>query len=52
VALRQTRPCDSRFFFGTTPEFWINLQTTYELGKEQAEHMGEIEREVRRYATA
>ncbi|HEX4583083.1 MAG TPA: HigA family addiction module antitoxin [Acidobacteriaceae bacterium] len=39
-------------FFGTTPEFWINLQTTYDLSKEQAEHMSEIERDVHRYATA
>jgi addiction module HigA family antidote len=39
-------------FFGTTPEFWINLQTTYELSKEQAEHMSEIERDVHRYATS
>ncbi len=39
-------------FFGTTPEFWINLQTTYDLSKEQAEHVSEIEREVHRYATA
>jgi plasmid maintenance system antidote protein VapI len=37
---------------GTTPEFWINLQTTYALSKEQAEHMKEIERDVHRYATA
>jgi addiction module HigA family antidote len=39
-------------FFGTTPEFWINLQTTYDLSKEQAEHMSEIERDVRPYHPA
>jgi addiction module HigA family antidote len=39
-------------FFGTTPEFWINLQTTYELSKEQVAHMSEIERDVHRFKTA
>lgn len=39
-------------FFGTTPEFWVNLQTTYDLSKEQAEHMNEIERDVRHYTAS
>ena len=39
-------------FFATTPEFWINLQTTYDLSKEQSEHMREIERDVRPYPAA
>jgi antitoxin HigA-1 len=39
-------------FFDTTPEFWINLQATYDLSKEQAAHMSEIEREAHRFATA
>lgn len=29
-------------FFGTSPEFWINLQTQHELSKIQAEKSAEI----------
>lgn len=30
-------------FFGTTPEFWLNLQTHYELSKALVESVGELE---------
>jgi addiction module HigA family antidote len=46
TALRLSR------FFGTTPEFWTNLQTTYELSVEEAKHLKAIEKEVHLYATA
>ena len=39
-------------FFGTTPEFWTNLQTTYDLSVEEAKHMKAIEKEVHLYAAA
>jgi antitoxin HigA-1 len=34
-------------FFGTTPEFWINLQGAHDLELAQAEHGAEIVAEVR-----
>ena len=34
-------------FFGTTPEFWLNAQTAYELSKAKAEIGRQIERDVR-----
>ncbi len=33
-------------FFGTTPEFWLNLQTAYELRRTKVQIGGQIEREV------
>jgi addiction module HigA family antidote len=33
-------------YFGTTPEFWLNLQSAYELSRALAEHGPSIEREV------
>jgi addiction module HigA family antidote len=30
-------------FFGTTPEFWLNLQATYDLSATMADHGAEIE---------
>lgn len=38
--------------FGTTPEFWLNLNTAYELSKAQAEKTDKIEAEVRPLAGA
>jgi addiction module HigA family antidote len=34
-------------FFGTTPEFWINLQTARDLSVTRAAHGGKINRDVR-----
>ena len=34
-------------FFGTTPEFWLNAQTGYDLSKAQAELGSKIVRDVR-----
>jgi addiction module HigA family antidote len=34
-------------YFGTTPEFWLNLQSAYELSLAAAENGAAIEREVR-----
>lgn len=34
-------------FFGTTAQFWINLQSSYDLKQTEIEHGSEIEREVR-----
>src|SRR4029078_10510815 len=34
-------------FFGTSPEFWMNLQTMYDLSKAQRESGASIERDVR-----
>jgi addiction module HigA family antidote len=39
-------------FFGTTPEFWINLQGAYDLELAQSEHGVEIAAEVRERAPA
>lgn len=33
-------------FFGTTPEFWINLQAMHDLSKAQAEIGAAVEKEV------
>jgi addiction module HigA family antidote len=33
-------------YFGTTPEFWLNLQSAYDLSVALAEHGTAIEREV------
>jgi antitoxin HigA-1 len=30
-------------FFGTTEQFWLNLQGAYEISRVKAEHAGEIE---------
>ena len=30
-------------FFGTTEQFWLNLQGAYEVSRVKAEHAGEIE---------
>jgi addiction module HigA family antidote len=35
-------------YFNTSPEFWINLQTAYDLSIAQAAHGQEIERDVHR----
>ena len=37
-------------YFGTTPDFWINLQARYELEKADRKIRGRIEREVRPHA--
>lgn len=29
-------------FFGTSPEFWLNLQTQHDLSKAQAKHFAEL----------
>jgi addiction module HigA family antidote len=34
-------------FFGTSAEFWMNLQTMYDLSKAQRESGASIERDVR-----
>lgn len=41
TALRLSR------YFGTTPEFWLNLQSAYDLTKAQAETAAQIALEVR-----
>ncbi len=33
-------------FFGTTPEFWLGLQTTYDLKETIADHGKQIKKEV------
>src|SRR3954468_24111298 len=33
-------------YFGTTPEFWLNLQSAYDLSRVLAEHGPAIERQV------
>jgi addiction module HigA family antidote len=33
-------------YFGTTPEFWLNLQSAYDLSRALAEHGAAIERDV------
>jgi addiction module HigA family antidote len=37
-------------YFGTSPEFWLNLQQTFDLSKVRAEQEAKIAREVRVYA--
>jgi addiction module HigA family antidote len=39
-------------YFGTTPEFWVNLQATYELDKAKREKLAEIQAEVTRRPAA
>ena len=39
-------------YFGTTPEFWINLQATYELDKVKREKLEQIQTEVKRRPAA
>jgi len=35
-------------YFGTSPQFWLNMQTQYDLDKARDEHLAErIEKEVR-----
>lgn len=34
-------------YFGTTPEFWLNLQTRHDLSKARKEAGNQIEREVK-----
>lgn len=40
------------YYFGTTPEFWINLQAHYDLECAKRTSMREIERQVERRAPA
>jgi addiction module HigA family antidote len=37
-------------FFGTSPEFWMNLQAMYDLTKARRESGGKIQRDVRPHA--
>jgi len=37
-------------YFGTTPEFWMNLQAAYELRRTRFDHGEKISREVRPHA--
>jgi len=37
-------------YFGISPQFWINLQTHYDLEVEADRFAGQLKREVRRYA--
>jgi plasmid maintenance system antidote protein VapI len=37
-------------YFGTSPEFWLNLQQQYDLSVVRAERRGQIEREVQALA--
>jgi len=39
-------------FFGTTEQFWLNLQAAYEISRVKAEHGAEIERIEPRAAAA
>ncbi|MGH7064878.1 MAG: HigA family addiction module antitoxin, partial [Stellaceae bacterium] len=39
-------------YFGTTPEFWLNLQAAYDLSLALAEHGPAIERDVHPHARA
>ena len=39
-------------YFGTTPEFWMNLQANYELDKVRREKLEQIEIEVQRRPAA
>jgi len=38
------------FFFGTTPEFWLNLQTSYDLKLAKAAVGSRVEKEVRSFS--
>jgi addiction module HigA family antidote len=37
-------------YFGTSPEFWLNLQQSFDLTKTRTEQEGKIAREVQAYA--
>jgi addiction module HigA family antidote len=37
-------------YFGTSPEFWLNLQQSFDLTKVRTEQEGKIAREVQAYA--
>jgi antitoxin HigA-1 len=37
-------------YFGTSPEFWLNLQQNFDLAKARTEQEAKIAREVRSYA--
>lgn len=39
-------------YFGTTPEFWVNLQSAYELDKAKREKLTEIEAQVQQRSPA
>jgi addiction module HigA family antidote len=39
-------------YFKTTPQFWLNLQTRYDLEVTQDEHFAKIERDVRPFEPA
>jgi addiction module HigA family antidote len=39
-------------YFGMSPQFWINLQTHYDLEIESEKLAGQLEREIRVYKTA
>jgi len=39
-------------YFAMSPEFWLNLQTHYELEQEQERLAGRLEREVKARAAA
>jgi addiction module HigA family antidote len=39
-------------YFGTTPEFWMNLQSIYELDKARREKLAQIEIDVQRRPAA
>jgi antitoxin HigA-1 len=51
VAARRGITADSALrlglYFGTSPEFWVNLQTRYDLDVAEDENLLEIERDVR-----
>ncbi len=36
-------------FFGTTPEFWVNMQKAYELAVARREILPKIQKEVKRH---
>jgi len=36
-------------FFGTTPDFWINMQKSYEIAIARKELLPKIRKEVKRY---
>jgi addiction module HigA family antidote len=39
-------------YFGTSPEFWLNLQQNYDLSKARVENEATIEQQVQVHATA
>jgi antitoxin HigA-1 len=56
VAARRGITADSALrlglYFGTSPEFWVNLQTRYDLDVAEDENLLEIERDVRPFQSA